>query len=77
MATVASRVESRLGPTSNLTRTGPRYAGIRYLSRVDTDWECWAVFNDHTALAEQERRPLERDMPPLERIAAKYTLRVY
>jgi len=24
----------------------PRYAGIRYFSRLDQTWECWAVFED-------------------------------
>lgn len=24
----------------------PRFAGIRYLSRLDQGWECWAVFTD-------------------------------
>ena len=24
----------------------PRYAGIRYTSRLDRTWECWAVFDD-------------------------------
>jgi hypothetical protein len=24
----------------------PRFAGIRYLSRLDPEWECWAVFED-------------------------------
>lgn len=24
----------------------PRFAGIRYISRLDTSWECWAVFAD-------------------------------
>lgn len=24
----------------------PRYAGIRYLSRLNLGWECWAVFSD-------------------------------
>jgi hypothetical protein len=24
----------------------PRFAGIRYLSRLDAEWECWAVFDD-------------------------------
>ncbi|HZZ95628.1 MAG TPA: RES family NAD+ phosphorylase, partial [Jatrophihabitantaceae bacterium] len=23
-----------------------RYAGVRYLSRLNTDWECWAAFDD-------------------------------
>jgi hypothetical protein len=25
---------------------GPRFAGIRYLSRLNAEWECWAVFDD-------------------------------
>ena len=24
----------------------PRFAGIRYISRLDQDWECWALFSD-------------------------------
>lgn len=24
----------------------PRYAGIRYVSRLNSQWECWAVFED-------------------------------
>jgi hypothetical protein len=24
----------------------PRYAGIRYLSRLHAEWECWAIFHD-------------------------------
>jgi hypothetical protein len=24
----------------------PRYAGVRYLSRLSADWECWAIFVD-------------------------------
>jgi hypothetical protein len=24
----------------------PRFAGIRYLSRLNAEWECWAVFDD-------------------------------
>ncbi|MGH2411668.1 MAG: hypothetical protein ACRDGS_15060, partial [Chloroflexota bacterium] len=28
-------------------RTGlPSYAGIRYTSRLDRTWKCWAVFDD-------------------------------
>jgi hypothetical protein len=30
------------------------FAGIRYLSRLSSDWECWALFED-VALDEQER----------------------
>jgi len=24
----------------------PRYAGLRYLSRLNPFWECWAIFSD-------------------------------
>ena len=24
----------------------PRYAGVRYTSRLDRSWECWAIFSD-------------------------------
>ena len=24
----------------------PRFAGLRYLSRLDAGWECWAIFHD-------------------------------
>lgn len=33
------------------------YAGVRYLSRLNTDWECWAVF-DIVAIEELVRRPI-------------------
>ena len=32
----------------------PVYAGIRYLSRMDTNWECWAVF-ERSPITELER----------------------
>jgi hypothetical protein len=28
------------------TAGAPRYAGVRYLSRLNLEWECWAVFVD-------------------------------
>lgn len=39
-----------------------KFAGIRYLSRLSTEWECWALF-ENVALAEQERRPIRRTTP--------------
>jgi hypothetical protein len=27
-------------------RGHPEFAGIRYYSRLNTDWECWAIFDD-------------------------------
>ncbi len=28
------------------TTGAPRYAGLRYLSRLNPSWECWAIFSD-------------------------------
>ena len=52
------------------------YAGIRYLSRLSSEWECWALFED-VALDEQERRPITRDDHALTRIADLYGLTVF
>jgi hypothetical protein len=53
-----------------------KFAGIRYLSRLSTEWECWALF-ENVALAEQERRPIPRDDAALLRIADLYGLTVF
>jgi RES domain len=53
-----------------------KFAGIRYLSRLSSDWECWALFED-VALDEQERRPIPRDDEALLRIAKLYSLTVF
>ena len=54
----------------------PTYAGVRYLSRLSTSWECWAVFN-RVKLEEQERRPILRGDDSLARIASAYGLTVF
>jgi hypothetical protein len=54
----------------------PIYAGIRYLSRLNTDWECWAVF-DHVTIEELTRRPILRSDESLARIAHLYQLVVF
>lgn len=53
-----------------------KFAGIRYLSRLSSDWECWALFED-VALTEQERRPVARNDEALARIADLYGLTVF
>ena len=52
------------------------FAGVRYLSRLSSDWECWALF-ENVALDEQERRPIPRDDEALLRIADLYGLTVF
>lgn len=36
----------------------PRYAGLRYLSRLNNDWECWAIFDDVPLI-----NPIEHSIP--------------
>jgi hypothetical protein len=54
----------------------PLYAGIRYLSRLNSSWECWAVFED-VEIEEVERRAVLATEPALERVAKLYGLTVY
>jgi len=51
----------------------PLFAGIRYLSRLNTEWECWAVFDD-VEMKELERRPVRREDASYQRIAKLYGL---
>jgi len=54
----------------------PLFAGIRYLSRIDTNWECWAVYDDVT-ITELERHPVLRTTPELLTVADTYELTVF
>jgi hypothetical protein len=54
----------------------PLYGGIRYLSRLNTEWECWASF-DRTPLDEIALHPIGRTMPALVRVARHYELQVF
>lgn len=56
--------------------TGPTYAGIRYLSRIDTRWECWAVFWD-VPLKVLDTKPITTDMPDLMDIGDFLGLRIH
>jgi hypothetical protein len=58
------------------TRGRMEFAGIRYLSRLSSEWECWAIFQT-VALDEQERRPIPRRDAALLRIADLYGLAVF
>ena len=53
-----------------------KFAGVRYMSRLSSEWECWALF-ENVALDEQERRPIPRDDAALLRIADLYSLTVF
>jgi hypothetical protein len=52
------------------------YAGLRYLSRLDSDWECWAIFDD-VPLTEKERKAITLDIPELGAVAEQFGLLVF
>ncbi len=54
----------------------PRFAGLRYVSRIDSEWECWAVF-DRTEMVLEEIRTIEKDDPDLMAIATGWDLTVF
>jgi hypothetical protein len=54
----------------------PLYAGVRYLCRLSSDWECWAVFED-VELQEVSRQSVLATDVALQRVARKYGLTVY
>lgn len=54
----------------------PLFSGVRYLSRLDSEWECWAVFED-VEMEEVERKSILAEDPALRRVAKRYDLRVF
>jgi hypothetical protein len=54
----------------------PKYAGLRYRSRVEDAWECWAVFAD-APIEVDEVRPISLDLPELQSVAALFDLRLF
>lgn len=53
-----------------------RYAGVRYISRLNDAWECWAVFED-VPVYERETKAIELELPELDRVAKEFGLRVF
>lgn len=54
----------------------PCYSGIRYASRLSSDWICWAVF-DRVQLDPLEYLPITAQMESLQRVAKTFELRVH
>jgi hypothetical protein len=52
------------------------FAGVRYLSRLDSKWECWAIFDD-VGVVELERSTITRQHPELRAIARDYEITVH
>lgn len=53
-----------------------KYSGIRYVSRVIPDAECWAVF-EGTPIVEVSRRSIEINDPDLKAVADMWGLRIF
>lgn len=53
-----------------------RFAGIRYSSRLSSEWTCWAVFPG-VELEPRAALPIEREMAELVAIAEQFSLRVF
>lgn len=74
------RVTQMISERAYMARDGdePRYAGIRYLSRLGSQWECWAVFEDDERDFEViERLPINKDMSELQEVAEIFGLTVF
>jgi hypothetical protein len=54
----------------------PLYAGVRYVSRICSEWECWAVFDD-VDLEPLGTKPITLDMPALQHVAKRFDLQVF
>lgn len=53
----------------------PRYAGLRYLPRLNNDWECWAIFDD-VPLINPIEHSIPTDDPALATVADLYSIHV-
>jgi hypothetical protein len=54
----------------------PTYSGIRYMSRIGSGWECWAIF-EGTDVALVDQRPIELHDPDLQRVAKMWELTIF
>jgi hypothetical protein len=56
----------------------PRFAGVRYESRLKSGWECWALFDDdELAIEVVESVPITPDLMPLQSVATLFGLQVF
>lgn len=54
----------------------PTYSGIRYMSRISSEWECWAIF-EGTRVNVVNRRQIALNDPDLRKVADLWGLRVF
>jgi hypothetical protein len=52
------------------------FAGLRYVSRLNSCWECWAAFDD-VAIARSVAQPIEPDDPELISVCSAFGIHVH
>jgi hypothetical protein len=57
-------------------RGRPRFAGLRYVSRLDAAWECWAIFDDRFRHTPSFPDTIAADDPDLLAIARVFRLTI-
>jgi hypothetical protein len=55
----------------------PSFAGIRYISRVDPGWECWAAFVGRAPYLKAKELAIAKEMAELQAAAKKLGLTVH
>lgn len=53
------------------------YAGLHYLSRLDKEWECWAIFDNRINISVQDRVAIAANNIDLQKIAKGWTLTMH
>lgn len=54
----------------------PTYSGIRYMSRIASGWECWAIF-EGTTVELTGQTPIKLDDTSLQHVANLWSLRLF
>lgn len=71
-----SRLIAEFAYTATEVDGTPLYSGIRYTSRIASEWECWAIF-EGTAVELVDQSPIELDDEALQRVAGLWSLRLF
>ena len=53
------------------------YAGLHYRSRLDKNWECWAIFDSRITIGVCDRVAITADDADLKRIASRWKLTIH
>jgi hypothetical protein len=56
--------------------SGTPFAGIRYTSRVSSDWECWAIY-ENTPIEVTKAQPIPATMPALRNVCDLFKINVH